>query len=490
MHGSELHDLANLATRYGSIPGTNNTSPMNNRVAPMQVPDGGAGAPREATPLTRLPLDQWPKLRDMGMGLYSPPSKQAIESDRSLLPPDATLSLDLAESDGLIPPFFEVINYALPIIDDANWAQAFESAKRVGYREGLDSCLVLLVLALGAASRRGPIATLPAGTEPPGLPYFGAAFQLLSLTLVDRSVVAIQCTILATLYFLYLVRPMEAYSLISTLPPKLQLLPRQNEDTSFSRLIHATYLLLSQFTHIDIIPDPMLTQLSDSTRYPIQAGPPYSDDTLTTWPFVALLTYNRLYQRIQNDINLPDATQGPIAANLDQQLTEWWYAEVPMPDRQAPLPPPRGPLPYPIHMDLRIKYFLARLQIFKPYLIGVLTDETLTLQPLTICKGSCSSGLESAMRILEDIPSLAESTAMVLNPFDTVLAVLDTALMVTACSLSVNLVNLLPEAKVLDAALEGVLDYVARWVGTGSPAIARGWEALHVADGKRREAGR
>ena len=79
---------------------------------------------------------------------------------------------------------------------------------------------------------------------------------------------------------------------------------------------------------------------------------------------------------------------------------------------------------------------------------------------------------------------------MVLHPFDTVLAILDTALMVIACSLSVNLVNLLPEAKILDAVLEGVLDYVARWVGTGSPAIARGWEALHVADGKRREGAR
>lgn len=480
MHGSELHEMANLATRYGSAPSAASVSGMEHRVAPMQVPDGRAGPIRNSGSLSRLALDQWPKLREMTIGPYSTAALQEIESQRHLLPPDASLSLDFTDKDSLVGPFFDVINHALPLIDENVWPQIHESAKRVDYREGLDSCLVLLVLALGAASSKGPIASLPTNAEVPGLPYFRSAFQLLSLTLTDKSPVAIQCTVLATFYYLYLLRPMEAYSLISALPPKLQLLPRMPGDTGINRLIHLTYLILSSFTHFSISPDLGLLQLSESTPLPAPVGPPYSDNGATTWPFVAQITYTRLCHRIHADVALPEATQGPIAAALDQQLTEWWCAQVPVPDRPTNVPPGRDPLPLPVLAEFRIKYFLARLQIFKPYLVGVLTDESMALQPLTICKNSCVSGLDSAIRVLEDLPSLAEYTGILFNPFENILAVTDTALMVIASSLSVNLVSLLPNAKVLDGILDVVLDFVARWAHV-SPAIGRASEALQQA---------
>ena len=450
----------------------------------MQVPDGRGGPPRDVTSPARLPLDQWPKLRDMVIGPYSPVAMQDLESGRPLLPPDASLSLDFTNNDALVPHFFEVVNYILPIIDENAWAQIYESARSVEYREGLDSCLVLLVLALGAACSKGPLVSLPPDTETSGLPYFRAATQLLALTIVDRSAVSMQCTVLTSLYYLYLMRPMEAYSWISTLPHKLQLLPRQTEDTIISRLIHATSLICSSFSHINVTPESSLIQLSDSSRYPVSAGLPYSDQPATTWPFVAQLAYHRLYLRIMNDTTLPDATQGSISTALDQQLTDWWCTQVPFPDRQAAVPPPRGPLPYPILAEFRIKYFHARLQIFKPYLIGVLTDETLHMQPLTFCKDSSTCALDSAIRMLEDLSSLAESTMMVLNPFANLMAVTDAALIVVACSMSVNLMNLLPDGKVLEGILEGASGFVGRWAQL-SPAVARAAEALRQAEGRR-----
>ena len=480
MHGSELHEMANLATRYGSTTSAASATAVDQRVAPMQVPESSAGPTRNPGTLYRLPLDQWPKLREMTIGPYSPAALQGIESERQLLPPDASLSLDFTDNESLIEPFFDVVNYAFPLIDKTIWPRIYGSAQRVDFREGLDSCLVLLVLALGAASSKGPIASLSINTEEPGLPYFRSAFQLLSLTLTDKSPVAIQCIILATLYYLYLVRPMEAYYLVSALPPKLQLLPRIPGDAVINRLTHTTYVILASFAHFIISPDLSLIQLSDSIQHPALTGPPYSDHGATTWPFVAQITYARLYYRILADIALPDATQGPVAAALDQQLTDWWCTQVPVPDRQTPVPPVRGPLSPSILINFRMKYFLARLQIYKPYLIGVLTDESIALQPLTICKDSCISGLDSAVRVLEDLPSLMESAGVSFNPFESILAVTDAALMVIASSMSVNLANLMPNAKVLDGLLNAVLSTVARWSPT-SPAIARAGEALQRA---------
>ena len=55
------------------------------------------------------------------------------------------------------------------------------SHNHLRFREGAESCIVLLVLALGQASLRGSISRIVPQEDPPGLQYFTAAWSLLRL---------------------------------------------------------------------------------------------------------------------------------------------------------------------------------------------------------------------------------------------------------------------------------------------------------------------
>ena len=171
-----------------------------------------------------LHLLQWPLIRDLVSRPYDPQSLLQLEMTREPLRLDTNAGFDLVNAPVYVQAFFDHANLWYACVNPYTWDRYYRTALAQGFQDGPISCLVLLVLALGAASRHGSIASLPPDHERPGLPYFAAAWAILPSVMMRNSVMAAQCMVLASAYLFYLVRPLEAWTLLSNVSLKLQLL--------------------------------------------------------------------------------------------------------------------------------------------------------------------------------------------------------------------------------------------------------------------------
>ncbi|KAJ5485344.1 hypothetical protein N7539_005332 [Penicillium diatomitis] len=171
-----------------------------------------------------LHLLQWPLIRDLVSRPYDPQNLLQLEMAREPLRLNPNSGFDLGNAPVYVRAFFGHANIWYACVNPYNWDRYYRTALAQRFRDGPVSCLVLLVLALGAASRHGSIASLPRDREPPGLPYFAAAWAILPSIMMRNSVIAAQCMILASAYLFYLVRPLEAWTILSSVSLKLQLL--------------------------------------------------------------------------------------------------------------------------------------------------------------------------------------------------------------------------------------------------------------------------
>lgn len=127
------------------------------------------------------------------------------------------------------------------------------------------------------------------------------------------------------------------------------------------------------------------------------------------WYFLAEIALRRLlnrvshmlYQRTSTWSKSPPAASiaqlDPLVLELDYQLNQW-YAGLP-PAMQFPLD--RVPLQNPVQTVLRLRYFACRTIIFRPYILLVLQDETLAMDPGV--QENCHRCLEACIRQLEYI---------------------------------------------------------------------------------------
>jgi hypothetical protein len=171
-----------------------------------------------------LHLLQWPMIRDLVSRSYDPQNLLQLEILREPLIMSTSPSLDLTNTRAYVQAFFEHVNVWYACVNPYNWTSYYQIALSHGFRESPESCIVLLVLALGNASSRGSILSVPADQEPPGMPYFAAAWALLPGLITRNTILAAQCMILASAYLFYLVRPLEAWTILSSVGTKLQLL--------------------------------------------------------------------------------------------------------------------------------------------------------------------------------------------------------------------------------------------------------------------------
>jgi hypothetical protein len=123
-----------------------------------------------------------------------------------------------------VQAFFERVNVWYACVNPYTWHSTYRKAIATHFREGTESCIVLLVLALGCASSAGSISQYPPKTEPPGYSYFATAWNLLPAIMARNDIASAQCQILASAYFFYMVRPLEAWNLLASVSMKLQLL--------------------------------------------------------------------------------------------------------------------------------------------------------------------------------------------------------------------------------------------------------------------------
>ena len=436
----------------------------------------------------------WPKIHDLISVPFDSRVLLELELERENLDPKASLSLDFSSNATYIRAFFDNVVVWNASVNPYDWSRFYEQASRSEFREGAESCFVLFVLALGAANYEGAVAHASPDIEPPGMPYFSAAWGLLPTLLTSNHILSSQCTILACDYLLYLVRPLEAWTLLSSTIPKLQMilgksggLPSELKEL-WNRVYWNAVLLESSLTSLDVPPSnlpktsPSAVHLLPSQFHSDLYGPSQEVRDDHPWFLVALITLHQLNEQIAVQTAHPDATQGPIALNLNTRLTEW-YTDRAFPNMPG-LPPPRGPLNEHTFDYLRTQYSLSQMRIYKPYIFSALTDESMTLAPLSICRDSCRACLESAVRVLEDLHLFINNNPW--HKWQSAVAAVDAVLIIMGASRSPNLNLLLPQADHYNNILENSIQIFEN-LGRSAPSLARIAEVLRVAEERRRD---
>lgn len=188
-----------------------------------------------------LNLLGWPKIRDLVSKRWDPGIIVQLEMGRPPLSCVQTRPLDFTNAQAYIQAFFEGVNIWYACVSPYKWHNYYRIAHARGFTSAPESCLVLLVLALGAASCSGSISRVPAGVELPGMVFFTAAWAMLPGLMVRTDVLTIQCQMLTAAYLFYTVRPLEAWNMLVSISLKLQLLVSVNLSPSDKQVCERIY---------------------------------------------------------------------------------------------------------------------------------------------------------------------------------------------------------------------------------------------------------
>ena len=470
----------------GISDGVGQTSGFAAKTAVMYEPS------RQDEPISLMrPMVTWPKIQDLISAPFDPQTLLELERERAIIKPSAALMLDVDNNYMYISAFFDNVAVWNAAVNPYDWDRHYEQAHSSGFREGPESCFVLLVIALGAASLRPQRSP---EDEAPGMSYFSAAWGLLPTLATSHNILSSQCTILACNYLLYLVRPLEAWTLLSSITLRLQLLvgkpasiPREIKELCTRIYWNAILLESSCVTALNLPASSLSTAASPVSLLPSPFqpefyGPPREkiDDHL--WFLTAMATLHSLKEQITMQTALPESTQGHIAASLDSRLNEWYTVRV-VPNSPV-LPPPKGKLGKPTSEYLRTQYWLMRMRIFRPYILAVLTDESMTLQPISICHEPCRTCLESATHILEDLSLFIEASPW--HKWQSALAAVDAILILMAATRSTHLGLLFQSIDHINNIIEGSVQ-IFQSMKNDTPSLGRAAELLRVAEERRKE---
>jgi hypothetical protein len=359
---------------------------------------------------------QWPKINQLISRPYSPQHLLQLEMNRTPLQLNTSPTLDLSNTAGHTQAFFGRVNVWYACVNPYNWTSYYRTALSQGFRSGPESCIVLLVLALGSTSTRESISRISPDEEPPGMSYFSAAWCLLPSLMTRTTMLSAQCTILASAYLFYLVRPLEAWTLLSSTSMKLQLLlstsPPAMLPTAARELSERIYwnaLLFESDLLAELeLPHSGIIQFQESVGLP--CGFEEGEEQFTVsggrddlWYFLAGIALRRLLNRVSHlmysktSSSTPISSLAPIVAELDYQLTQW-YESLPIP---VQFPHSRILLSNPVQTVLRLRYFACRTIIFRPYILAVLENEKLAMGKEV--HENCRKCLEACIRQLEHI---------------------------------------------------------------------------------------
>lgn len=422
-------NVVNIA--QNSPPVSNGTGLSDNMLLPSNptgfvsaIPNSGLGtwsAQPVGTNISTMPkihtnaalhLLQWPLIRDLVSRPYDPQIMLQLEMARDPLHSlTKTPCVDLSNTQAYIEAYFERVNIWYACVNPYTWRSQYRTALSNGFREGPESCIVLLVLALGQASLRGSISRILPQEDPPGMQYFTAAWSLLPGMLTANSVVAAQCHLLAAAYMFYLVRPMEAWNLLCSTSTKLQLLlmaPSRiptHQREMIERIYWNALLFESDLLAEMDLPHSGVVQFEENVGLPGgfegEESEQVGRDEL--WYFLAEIALRRLLNRVSQLIYAKDSIASttslePVVAELDYQLSQW-YESLPLP---LQFPFTRTPLLQdPVQAVLRLRFFACRTIIYRPYILAVLDNEQSILDPTV--RENCHKCLESAIRQLEHI---------------------------------------------------------------------------------------
>ncbi|MCJ1294842.1 hypothetical protein MMC34_006401 [Xylographa carneopallida] len=436
-----------------------------------------------------LHLLQWPIIRDLVSRPYDPQHLLQLELSREPLQLGTSLSLDLSNTAAYVQAFFERVNVWYACVNPYNWASYYRMALSHGFREGPESCITLLVLALGSASLAGSISSVPRDKEPPGMSYFSAAWGLIPGLMTRNTTLSSQCLILASAYLFYLVRPLEAWSLLSSTSMKLQLLLSDrgripNHSKELSERVYWNALLFESDLLAELdLPHSGIVQFEETVGLPggfeEEDDEPAGRDEL--WYFLAEIALRRLLNRVSHMIYSKGAmttiaSLEPLVAELDFQLTQW-YEGLPI---ALQFPHSRVPLANPVQTVLRLRYFACRTIIFRPYILAVLENEHAIMDAAV--RENCRKALEACVRQLEHIT--AHHAGHLPYLWQGALSIVSQTLLIMGATMVPSLAALLPPAQQMDAIINEVLLEIERYAHL-APSLRLSSEIVREAEDRR-----
>ncbi|GFF56803.1 C6 finger domain-containing protein [Aspergillus udagawae] len=453
-----------------------------------------------------LHLLQWPLIRDLVAGPYDPQTLLQLEMAREPLRFPSAAGFDLSNTTTYVQSFFERVNVWYACVNPYTWTSYYNKAVSLGFREGPESCVVLLVLALGSASHYGSISFIPSDMDPPGLPYFATAWNLLPSVMMRNSVLAAQCIILASAYLFYLVRPLEAWTLLSNASMKLQLLfgdparvPLQWRELSvrvyWNALLYESDLLAeldlphSGIVHFEEVVDLPGGFEEEEDEEDDEADTDDRQNSLVEgsvgreelWYFLAEIALRRLLNRVshmiyQKDNSLTLGSLGPIVSELDFQLSQW-YESLPQP---VQFPLNHTPISNPVQTVLRLRYYACRTIIYRPYILAVFENEQAATDQ--VVRECCRRCLEATLRQLENITSHREGHLPYL--WQGALSMVSQTLLIMGATMSPGLSTLLPPGFRVDAIISSVMAEVERYAHL-APSLKLSAEIIRDAEKRR-----
>ncbi|KAJ4347198.1 uncharacterized protein N0V89_011137 [Didymosphaeria variabile] len=437
-----------------------------------------------------------PMIRDLVSRPYDPKILLQLEMSRESLCLGTSLGVDLSNTGAYVQAFFERVNVFYACLNPYTWTSYYQTALSHGFRDGAESCIVLLVLALGHAGSMGSISQQPADKDPPGLAYFAAAWALLPSIITRNNMLAAQCQILAAAYLVYLVRPVEAWNVLTGASMKLQLLLSAPGRVSLaeeelSKRVYWNALMIESDLLAELdLPHSGLGHFEDTFTLPTGfediGTEPVGRDEL--WYFLAEIALRRLLNRVSHMLYQRTSTWSksspaasiaqldPLVLELDYQLNQW-YAGLP-PAMQFPLD--RVPLQNPVQTVLRLRYFACRTIIFRPYILLVLQDETLALDQGV--QENCHRCLEACIRQLEYITS--HHAGHVPYLYQGALSIISQTLLVMGATMCPSLSALLPPPTTMDDIINNVIHEMER-LSHLAPSLRLSAELIRDAEGKR-----
>lgn len=319
----------------------------------------------------------WPSIQGL-FGDYIPDllkdNAMSIEASRPMPPPSSQPPI-LLQAEAALEAYFKHFYIMHPFLDEDYLRLSVENILANRLREDQESALVLFVLALGC---------FPLNYDP--LPFFSNAQRIFSVV-SQITIEAVQCHLLAGLFYAQLVRPLDSWREINLASTTVSVLLSIPLNPSRQNLVHrafwSTLILESDMlAELDLYP-------SGIARYEDYVPFPFRDEDSVAesvrFHFLAQIAIRRLLNRMHAALYMDDFSP-QVARELDFQLLQWRDAlppELQWDDNEEPA------------MDinnarLRAKYYGARYIIMRPFVYEALLGNVQEAKDVQCC-------LESAM---------------------------------------------------------------------------------------------
>ncbi|KAK9466044.1 hypothetical protein V1512DRAFT_271719 [Lipomyces arxii] len=443
-----------------------------------------------------LHLFRHPKIARL-LSSSAPPvfSPLALEAKRSQLQLNQNILLDLSHIQPFVDSFFKNVNPFYAIVSPYLWQTYYAFALSRGFRSGPESVIVLTVLALGEASMYESIALLAPDAPIPGINFFATAWPLVSNLVIGNTIGDVQALMLTAAYLFYLVRPVEAWSIVSVVCTKLrsilsttayEQLPHDDKE-QFERVFWNALLFESDILAELDLPHSGIETSEDNVGLPSgyiavvdPVMPAPGADNL--WYFLAEIALRRLLNRVHHMLyskttsKMAISSFHPIVQELDFQLTQW-YENLPPTLRFSFV---RQRLSDRFSTVLRLRYFVCQSIIWRVYVHVALSDEDL-IKDSRIRLG-VTKCIDACLRQIED---LEEHRAGHMPYFwQGTLSIVSHLALLMAITTSTRLSQLLPHtldrmAEIITSGVRTVQDY-----GRLAPSISAAGETLHDAERK------